>query len=217
MNKSFGQSDPALEEYVYRVFAPEDELLRDIRERTAAAGMPDIQVAPLDALHLEVLVRAAGAKKAVEVGTLAGYSGVAILRGMGEGGVLHTFELIPRHAEVARETFRRAGFDGRAHIHVGPALERMRALEDEGPFDLVFIDADKAGYPGYVEWAAANLRVGGMVLCDNAFLFGRVIDTSGDPDIAAMRRAHDILARGGRFRSTMLPTGEGLALGVKVS
>ncbi len=216
MNKTFGQSDPDLEAYVYRAFAPEDDLLRDVRARTAAAGMPDIQVAPLDALHLEVLVRAAGAKKAVEVGTLAGYSGVAILRGMGDGGVLHTFELVPRHAEVARETFRRAGFEKVAHIHVGPALERMREIEGAGPFDVVFIDADKRGYPAYVEWAAANLRMGGIVLCDNAFLFGRVTESSSDPEVLAMRRAHEILAHSGRFRSTMLPTGEGLALGVKV-
>jgi caffeoyl-CoA O-methyltransferase len=217
MNKTFGQSDPALEAYVYRAFAPEDELLRDVRERTAAAGMPDIQVAPLDALHLEVLVRAAGAKKAVEVGTLAGYSGVAILRGLGDGGVLHTFELVPRHAEVARETFRRAGFAAAAHVHVGPALENMRAIEGEGPFDVVFIDADKSGYPAYVEWAAVNLRVGGTVLCDNAFLFGRVIGDVSDPEVRAMRRAHEILSRSGHFRATMLPTGEGLALGVKIS
>src|SRR5262249_25749401 len=178
--------------------------------------MPDIQVAPLDALHLEVLVRAAGAKKAVEVGTLAGYSGVAILRGLGDGGVLHTFELLPHHAEVARETFRRAGFERSAHIHVGPALERMRAIEGEGPFDVVFIDADKAGYPAYLEWAAANLRMSGVVLCDNAFLFRRVIESPSDPEVRAMRRAHEILSRSGHFRSTMLPTGEGLALGVKI-
>ena len=219
MNKAFGSSEPKLEKHTYDTFRPEDDVLREIRERAARAGMPDIQVAALDALHLEVLVRMAGAKKAVEIGTLAGYSGVAILRGMGDGGVLETFELEEPHAVVARESFRRAGFADRAHVHVGPALENLRKIEANGPFDLVFIDADKTGYPDYLAWAAEHLRTGGVVLGDNAFLFGEVTDEPrGDraPAIRAMRAFHETLAAGGRFRSTILPTGEGLAVGVKV-
>lgn len=220
MNKSFGNADDALAAYTYRVFAPEDDLMRDVRARQDAAGLPDIQVAALDALHLEVLARATGARRAVEIGTLGGYSGVCILRGMGAGGRLDTFEIDPRHAQVARETFRRAGFEDRAHIHVGPALERLEDIAGDAPFDFVFVDADKTSYPEYVTWAADHLRVGGVVLCDNAFLFGRVIDDHPARDdrsaVDAMRRAHAILASSGRFRSTMLPTGEGLALGVKI-
>jgi caffeoyl-CoA O-methyltransferase len=220
MNKAFGNADDALAAYTYRVFAPEDDLMRDVRARQDAAGLPDIQVAPLDALHLEVLARATGARRAVEIGTLGGYSGVCILRGMGEGGRLDTFEIDPRHAEVARETFRRAGFEQNAHVHVGPALERLADITSGGPFDFVFIDADKTGYPDYILWAAAHLRVGGVVLCDNAFLFGRVSEDhparEDRPAVDAMRRAHALLASSGRFRSTMLPTGEGLALGVKI-
>ena len=101
MNKPFGNSDPKLSEYVNRVYAPEDQVLAEIRARSAAAGLPDIQVAALDALHLEVLARAAGARRAVEIGTLGGYSGVALLRGMGAGGELDTIELSERHAAVA--------------------------------------------------------------------------------------------------------------------
>lgn len=220
MNKAFGNSDDALAAYTYRVFAPEDDLMRDVRARQDAEGLPDIQVAPLDALHLEVLARASGAKRAVEIGTLGGYSGVCLLRGMGDGGRLDTFEIDPRHAEVARETFRRAGFAGNARIHVGPASERLADIAGDGPFDLVFVDADKTGYPAYIEWAAEHLRVGGMVLCDNAFLFGRVCQdhpsAEDRPAVDAMRRAHALLASSGRFRATMIPTGEGLALGVKI-
>ncbi len=219
MSKAFGNGDARIAEHVARVFAPEDEVLQDIRRRQEAAGMPDIQVSPIDGLHLEVLARAAGARRSVEIGTLGGYSGVCLLRGMPRDGVLHTFELDPEHAEVARESFRRAGVAERVRLHVGPALERLGAIEREGPFDLVFIDADKAGYPAYLGWAARNLRQGGIVLGDNAFLFGEIVETpSSDraPSVRAMLEFHEELARGGAFRATILPTGEGLALGVRL-
>lgn len=220
MNKTFGQSDLRLQEHVYRVFSPEDDFLQTVRERQKAAGLPDIQVGLLDGLHLEVLTRAVGARRVVEVGTLGGYSGVCLLRGMPDDGVLYTVEFDPRHAAFARETFARAGYAERAQVVVGDARAVLPTLSQRGPFDLVFIDADKVGYPVYLAWAAENLRLGGVVLGDNAFLFGRVVD---DPrgehaeEILAMRRFHEELARGGRFRSTLLPTGEGLAMGVKIA
>jgi caffeoyl-CoA O-methyltransferase len=219
MNKSFGNDDPQLAEWLLRTYAPEDEVLTEIRARSAAAGLPDIQVAALDARHLEVLARAAGARRAVEIGTLGGYSGVSILRGLGETGELDTIDSEPRHAEVARESFRRAGFEGRARVHVGPALEVLPRLVARGPYDLVFIDADKEGYPRYLDWAADNLRPGGLVLLDNAFLFGHLPESpAGDraAQIRSMQAAHDKLARSGKFRATVLPTGEGLAFGVRL-
>jgi caffeoyl-CoA O-methyltransferase len=219
MNKGFGSEDPAVAAYVTRVYHPEDAVLAEVRARSAAAGLPDIQVAPLDARHLEVLARASGARRAVEIGTLGGYSGIALLRGMEPDGTLDTIEIEPRNAEVARESFRRAGFAARARIHVGRALEVLPRLAAGAPFDLVFIDADKDGYPQYLDWAAEHLRPGGLVLLDNAFLFGHLPDKPvGERavSIAAMQAVHESLARGGRFRATVLPTGEGLALGVRV-
>jgi caffeoyl-CoA O-methyltransferase len=218
MNKAFGSDDPKVAEYVSRIYAPEDALLADVRARSTAAGLPDIQVAALDARHMEVLARASGARRAAEIGTLGGYSGVALLRGMGPDGTLDTVELNPRHAEVARETFRRAGFGERARVHVGPALEVLPRLSPSGPFDLVFIDADKESYPRYLDWAADNLRPG-VVLLDNAFLFGHLPEPAAGEravSIAAMQAVHEALAHGGRFRATVLPTGEGLAMGVRV-
>src|SRR5689334_8964966 len=97
--KAFGQGDPALAAWAEEVYAPEDEVLREIRTRSLAAGLPPIQVGPLDGLHLEVLARAARARRAVEIGTLGGYSGVCLLRGMEPDGLLDTFELRPQHAE----------------------------------------------------------------------------------------------------------------------
>jgi caffeoyl-CoA O-methyltransferase len=218
--KGYGQGDRAIGCWVERTFAPEDEVLREIRERSARLGLPRVQVGPMDARHLETVARATGARKAVEIGTLAGYSGVSLVRGMGEGGILHTFELEPARAEVARQSFERAGVAGQVRIHVGRALERLRDIEPEGPFDLVFIDADKRSYPAYLAWAEEHLRVGGVVLGDNAFAFGHVHEPSWageDSDaIGPLREFAERLARGGRFRATMLPTGEGLAFGVKV-
>jgi caffeoyl-CoA O-methyltransferase len=219
MNKSFGNEDPRIERYVTNAYAPEDEVLREIRERSARAGLPDIQIAGLDARHLEVLTRVAGSRRAIEIGTLGGYSGVAILRGMPADGVLDTFEIDPMHAQIARESFRRAGFDGRARIHVGPALERLAHVASDAPFDLCFIDADKVSYPAYLDWAARHLRRGGVVIGDNAFLFGKVGDDAlgaPSPELRAMRDFHDRLAHGGEFRATVLPTGEGLAVAVKL-
>jgi caffeoyl-CoA O-methyltransferase len=219
VNKPFGNADEKLSGYVTRVYAPEDAVLADIRARSAAAGLPDIQVAALDALHLEVLARAAGARRAVEIGTLGGYSGLALLRGMAPGGELDTIELSPRHAEVALESFRRAGVAAHVRIHVGAAAAILPQLAAHGPYDLVFIDADKEGYPAYLDWAAANLRSGGIVLLDNAFLFGHLSEApTGDraAEIRAMQSVHETLAHGGKFRATVLPTGEGLAFGVRV-
>jgi len=218
--KGFGQGSPELARWADGVFAPEDGVLREIRERSAAAGLPQIQVGRFDGLHLEVLARAAGARKAVEIGTLAGYSGVCLLRGMGEGGFLHTFEKEPRNAEVARQSFERAGLSGRVRIHLGAALERLRDIAGEGPFDLVFVDADKQRYPDYLAWAEEHLRLGGVILADNAFGFGHVHDAGyrGEDagSVEPLRRFNERLARGGRFRATMIPTEEGLAMGVKV-
>ncbi len=219
MNRAFGNDDAQLSAFITSVYAPEDEVLREIRERSARAGLPDIQVAALDARHLEVLARAVSARKAVEVGTLGGYSGVAILRGMGSDGMLDTVELEPKHAEVARESFRRAGMGDRIRVHVGRATALLPELARSAPFDFCFVDADKEGYPVYLRWAADNLRPGGLVVLDNAFLFGHLAEPShGEYAVAieAMQQMHALLAHGRLFRATVLPTGEGLAVGVRL-
>ena len=215
MKNYFGGREEKLVRYLDRVFQPEDAVLKETRERSLREKLPEIQLGSMDALHLEVLTRAVGARKAVEIGTLGGYSGTAIARGLAPGGRLHTFELEPRHAEVARESFRRAGLLDRVTIHIGRAMERLADVVNEAPFDLVFIDADKESYPAYLAWAARQLRVGGVVLGDNSFAFGEIVDGRG-AEAVAMREFNQELAQGGRFRATLLPTGEGLTLGVKI-
>jgi len=220
VEKGFGQGDPALARWAEETFAPEDAVLAEIRERSAREGLPGIQVGRMDGLHLEVVTRAVCAKKVVEIGTLGGYSGVCLARGMGPDGILHTFELERHHADVARTSFERAGVAELVRIHVGNALEQLPSVEREGPFDLVFIDADKGGYPAYLAWAEQHLRVGGLVLADNAFAFGRVHEARPTGEdaraVAPLRAFAERLASGGRFRATMIPTAEGLAMGVKV-
>lgn len=215
--KGFAVSDPALGRWAEQTFRPEDAALAEIRARSDAGGLPAIHVGKMDSLHLEVLALLLGAKRVVEIGTLAGLSGVALLRGMAPDGVLHTFEFSPHHARVAEESFRRNGFAARAKIHVGPALEKLPSIEREGPFDLVFIDADKVNYPNYLSWAERNLRSGGAVVGDNTFGFGKIHDPSAqDESIAAIREFNLRIAQSGKFRGTILPTEEGLTVGVKI-
>ena len=216
--KGFGATDPRIAPYVEALLHPEDEVLAEIRERSAREGLPTIAVGPFDGRHLEVLARMAGARRIVEIGTLGGYSGTCLARALPVDGVLHTFEIEPRHARVAEESFRRAGVLDRVRIHVGPALERLRDVEPLGPFDLVFVDADKAAYPAYLAWAAEHLRVGGVVVADNVFRRA-AFPVEGDPPDAGAgtRRFNEDLVRSGRFRATFLPLEDGFAVGVKVS
>jgi caffeoyl-CoA O-methyltransferase len=218
--KGFGQGDPALAAWAESVYAPEDDVLREIRARCRAAGLPPIEVGRFDGLHLEVLARACAARRIVEIGTLGGYSAVCLARALPADGMLHTFELREQHAALALGAFALAGVAERVRLHIGPALERLGDIEAEGPFDLVFVDADKGGYPAYLAWAEEHLRVGGLLLADNTFGFGHVHEPAAAGEdaaaVAPLREFSERLARGGRFRATMLPTAEGLSLGVKL-
>ena len=206
----------AVDRYITDLFMPPDPALDAALEASAAAGLPPIHVSPNQGKLLQLLARVQGARSILEIGTLGGYSGVCLLRGMAPHGVLHTFEYVEKHARVASESFHKAGVAARAHIHVGAAIEKLREVEAEGPFDLVFIDADKVGYPAYLAWAGEHLREGGIVLGDNAFGFGEIHKPGGDEGRVALRLFNQQLATGGRFRATMIPTAEGLAMGVKI-
>jgi caffeoyl-CoA O-methyltransferase len=216
-HKGFGATDPRIAPYVDALLEPEDAVLREIRERSEREGLPPIAVGPYDGRHLEVLARMAGARRIVEIGTLGGYSGVCLARALPPGGRLDTFEMEPRHARVAAESFSKAGVADRVRVHVGPALERLPSIERDGPFDLVFVDADKAGYPAYLDWAARNLRAGGTVVADNVFRRAAIPLDGDDPrSVEGIRRFNEALARSGLFRATMLPLEDGFAVGVRL-
>ncbi len=209
--KTFAAHDPGIAPYVEALLHPEDAVLARIREKSLAAGLPAIAVGPFDGRHLEVLARAAGVRKAVEIGTLGGYSAACLARALPKDGVLHSFELDPEHARVARRNLGEAGLADKVRIHVGPARERLADIEGEAPFDLVFVDADKEAYPAYLDWAEAHLRPGGLLLADNVFRKPR-----GRPHADEVHAFNQRLARSGNWRATFLPIEDGLAVAVRL-
>lgn len=209
-------------DFVTALIAREDEALRAIREQTPAQGIPAINVGPDEGRILHFLAVAVGARKIVEVGTLAGYSACWLAKALPEGGMLHTIEYDPKHAKVAKENIGLAGLTAKVTVHTGPGMDVLPALEAHGPFDLVFIDADKTGYGDYARWAVKNVRSGGFVICDNAYLFGNLHrddlpkDHEDKPKVAPMRAALSLLADETLFSScAMVPTGEGMAVAVR--
>ena len=203
-------------EYVSQHFAREDAILRYVRQQTAERGLPQISLAPNEAKLLGLLVQLSGAARVVEVGTLAGYSGICIARALPDHGKLITIELSSLHAEVARAHFEHAGVADRVTVMQGAGVQVLPKLTKDAPYDLMFIDADKGNYHNYLAWAADNLKVGGAVVADNAFWGGNIFDPKSDDDHAmvAFNRA---LAVHPQFDSTIIEVGDGIALGVKTS
>jgi caffeoyl-CoA O-methyltransferase len=202
-------SDPALLDYVNRVHAPQDAGLQ--QAFTVPKGVPAIQVGPSDGKLLQLLLRLVGASKVVEVGTLVGYSAIHLARALRPGGRLWTIEFDPRHAEIARANLAAAEVADRVTLLVGAGRDVLPTLDGEGPFDAVFIDADKVSYDFYGRWAIDHLRPGGLVLGDNAYLFGELLE---DSDRArAMRAFHELVAASCDSVCATIP--EGLVVGVK--
>ena len=203
----------ALENYVRSTFAVEDEALATIRREIPRRGLPEITVRPEEGRFLQFLVAACGARQAVEIGTLGGYSGTWIARGLPPGGRLVTLEKEPAYAAVAREHFALSGVADKVEVRIGDAHRLLPKLEAEGPFDFVFIDAEKDGYPAYLDWAEANLAPGGILAAHNAFRNGAVTDPSSpDRSVEITRRFNRRLAEG--FLSTIFPAGDGTAIAV---
>ena len=213
MNQSLSQR---CHDYVSELFAREDETLRYVRQQTAAHGMPQISLAPNEAKLLQLLVRLSGAARVVEVGTLAGYSGICIARALPEDGQLITIEVSSLHAEVARAHFEYAGLADKVTVLQGAGVDLLPKLAPQAPFDLMFIDADKGNYHNYLAWATDNLRVGGVVVADNAFWGGGIFEPKSDDD-HAMVAFNQTLAQHPQFDSTIIEVGDGIAVGIKTS
>lgn len=203
-----------LRDYVDGLFG-EPALLAELRETIEERGFPAIQVPAATGRFLEVAARMTGARRALELGTLGGYSALWLLRGMPADGRLTTVEKEPDHADLAREFFERAGAADRVDLRVGEAREVAASLGPDGSMDLVFIDADKEGYVRYLDEAARLLRPGGVVLADNALWRGRVVDEGVDEVTDAIRGFNRALAGSEAFGATIVPVGDGVAVGVR--
>ena len=195
--------------YITDLLVRPDAALDEALRTSAAAGLPPIHVSPSQGKLLHLLARLQGARTILEIGTLGGYSAIWLGRALPEGGRLITLESDPRHAEVARANIARAGLSEVVEQRLGPALETLPQIvaEGRGPFDLIFIDADKPGYPDYLGWALRLSRPGSLIVADNVVREGAVIDAaSSDPNVQGVRRFNQLLAAEARVSATAIQT-----------
>ena len=198
-----------VEAYLAATLHVEDGAAAGTRARQQSEGLPDIELSPLAARLLELLARIAGARRALEVGTLGGYSTLHLARGVGEGGQVVTLELEPDNAAIARESLDDAGVGERVEIRVGLAVDSLQTLVDEGaaPFDLVFIDADKPSNPAYLDHALRLSRPGTVIIGDNVVRGGAVTDAgSADPNVRGVRQFLAMIAADPRLEATAIQT-----------
>ena len=199
----------AVDEYVSGLLAPHDEALEAALRAGIAAGLPQIQVSPPQGKLLYLLAKAIGARSILEFGTLGGYSTIWLARALPPDGRLLTLEADERYAEVAAASIAAAGLGDVVEVGVGPALDQLPRLEREGagPYDLVFIDADKVHTPEYFLWSLERTRAGGLIVADNIVRDGRLVDRGDeDPAIPAQRRFHELLSAEPRVEATTIQT-----------
>lgn len=206
---------PKIHQLLEMIYGDPGPAFDDALDTLERVDMPRIQVSANDGRILKLLMRLAQARKVVEFGTLSGYSALWLLAGIGPEGHLWTLELEQAHAEAAGGVFQRAGVADQVTQLTGDGRTYLDRLAQDGPFDAVFLDADKEGYATYAGWALDNLRPGGLLLADNAYLFGLLADD--DEEYAEARASvlatHRLLAE--HFTAACIPTPDGLAVGVR--
>ncbi len=198
-----------VDDYLAGELLDRDPALAATLEASREAGLPDIAVSATQGKFLNLLARIQGARNILEIGTLGGYSTLWLAKGLAPGGRLVTLEADPRHAEVARTNLARAGYGSQVQVRVGAALDTLPELQSEGagPFDLVFIDADKRSNPDYFDWALRLTRRGSVIVVDNVVREGRVIDAgSEDESVQGVRRLLERMGRETRVAATALQT-----------
>jgi predicted O-methyltransferase YrrM len=198
-----------VDNYFTGLLAPGDAKLNAVVNANRKAGLPEIDVSPLQGKFLQLLVQITHAKRVLEIGTLGGYSTICMARALPRGGSIVTLEYEPRHAEVARANLRTAGLLSRVDIRVGAALDSLPKLQSAGagPFDLIFIDADKENNPQYLEWSLKLSQPGTVIVVDNVARHGTVIRAkSKEPDIVGTRRMMKMMAKHPRLSATALQT-----------
>jgi predicted O-methyltransferase YrrM len=204
----------AVDDYITGLLVPHDLALEEALQASAAAGLPPIAVSPNQGKLLQLIARVQGARTILELGTLGGYSTIWLARALPADGRLITLEANPQYAEVARENLAKAALTDVVELREGPALETLAQLvaEDQGPFDLIFIDADKQNNPGYFEWALKLSRRGSLIVTDNVVRGGAILDSTiedphhGTAGVAGIRRFYELLAAEPRVSATAIQT-----------
>ncbi len=167
-------------EAITRMFAAEDDGLKHALEAAKRAGLPEIQISPIQGKLLQLMAMACNAQKILEIGSLGGYSGIWLARALPANGHFITLEINPKHAELVYNAFAYAGVGDRTEVRVGNALDLLPQLEHEAPFDLIFIDADKPPYPQYLDWALRLSRPGSIIVADNCIRSGKGFEETQD-------------------------------------
>ena len=201
--------------YVAERSAGDDAFLRELKQDAASAGIPQIWISPEQASFMRILLSAAGARRVIEVGTLAGYSAITMARALPADGEVVSLEIEKLHADFAVDRIARSNVAGRVRVILGDARETLPSLDDGG-FDAAFLDADKVGYAEYLDHVHRLLRPGGLLLVDNAFAFGDLLDEDcKDDSVVAVRAFNDRLAKDERFDGVIVPIGDGLWVATK--
>ena len=206
--------------YLNSVFSHEDQMLRRIREHSQKENVDYMQISAYEGRILQFLCQALKVKKVIEIGTLYGYSSLMIARALPSDGELFTLDLSQQRQQAAKALMQNESDAKKIQFIPGQALDSLKKLENKGPFDMVFIDADKPSYLDYLHWSNQHLKSGGLLAADNTFLFGAVY---GEPSresvdahsVKVLKAFNQEVANGGLYVSTLIPTAEGLTVGIK--
>ena len=207
-----------LNAYLTAHSSPPDAVLRELANETADRypNETSLQIAPEQGTFMTLMTQFVGVASAIEIGTFTGYSSICIARGLLDGGTLLCCDVSEEWTTVARKYWGKAGLEDRIELRLGPAMDTLLSLPEDERFDLAFIDADKSGYLGYWRQVVPRIRPGGLIMVDNTFSHGRVIDAGNDnPAVIAIRDFNDHAAADDRVELVMVPIGDGLTLARK--
>jgi caffeoyl-CoA O-methyltransferase len=193
----------------------EDAFLQELKQAARSQGIPPIWIEPGQASFLQIILKLRGARDVVEVGTLAGYSAIIMARALPADGRVRTIELLPKHADFAEEWIARSDVADRIEVLRGAGADVLATMAAQSA-DAAFLDADKGGYPTYLDHCMRILRPGGLMMADNAFAFGQLFDTTPtDPEVVAVREFNEVIAKQAGLHSVIVPMGDGCWVGVK--
>ncbi len=194
----------AVDGYIEALFHEHDPILEAALKASDEAGLPEIQISPSQGRYIYLLAKLIGARRILEIGTLGGYSTIWLARALPSGGRLVSLESEKKHADVARRNIAHAKLDDKVDVRVGAALKTLPEFQGQALFDMVFIDADKNNYPGYLDWALKLTRPGGLILADNVVRAGNVIDiNSDDPNVLGVREFNEKLSKDPRVEAVI--------------